>query len=121
MEGYSNLTVAKESNSEITYQLTWQMLPQKFKEKYIEYHQGDTVLNCEAQVGLTLFYVLLLLIGLPGNLMTCIIIWCNSNKITPTNCFLLNLAIVDIITLITGEYSVPVFKKPWKLFSNHVD
>ena len=36
MEGYSNnLTVAKESNSEITYQLTWQMLPQKFKEKYI--------------------------------------------------------------------------------------
>ena len=120
MEGYSNITVAKESNSEITYQLTWQMLPQKFKEKYIEYHQGDTVLNYEAQVGLTLFYVLLLLIGLPGNLMTCIIIWCNSNKMTPTNCFLLNLAIVDIITLMTGKYSVPIFKKSWGLSLNHV-
>ena len=111
MEGYSNhTTVEIESNSERTYQLTWEMLPQKFKEIYIDYHQGDTVLNYEAQVGLTLFYVVLILLGLPGNLMTCIIIWCNSNIITPTNCFLLNLAIVDIITLITGKWCANLTK-----------
>ena len=112
MEGYSNhTTVEIESNSERTYQIkTWEILPQKFKEIYIDYHQGDTVLNYEAQVGLTLFYVVLILLGLPGNLMTCIIIWCNSNIITPTNCFLLNLAIVDIITLITGKWCANLTK-----------
>ena len=101
----SNFT--EETISEInitTKQLPWRILPQQFKDKYIEHFQGESnVLNYEAQIGVTVFYVLLLLVGLPGNIMTCIIIWYNSTSITPTNCFLLNLAVVDIITLVTGK------------------
>ena len=100
----SNFT--EETISEInitTQELPWRILPQQFKDKYIEHFQGENVLNYEAQIGVTVFYVLLLLVGLPGNIMTCIIIWYNSTSITPTNCFLLNLAVVDLITLVTGK------------------
>ena len=72
---------------------------------------GEAALEVKAQVGVTLFYILLLLAGFPGNLMTCIIILYNSNMMSPTNCFLLNLAIVDLMTLITGKCLKNIFKK----------
>ena len=99
---FTEETIISEINI-TTQELPWRILPQQFKDRYIEHFQHENVLNYEAQIGVTVFYVLLLLVGLPGNIMTCIIIWYNSTSITPTNCFLLNLAVVDIITLVTGK------------------
>ena len=52
---------------------------------------------------MTVFYGVLFILGVPGNLLTCFIILLNSYMKAPPNYFLFNLAIVDIITLTMGK------------------
>ena len=54
-------------------------------------------------VGMTMFYVWLFALGIPGNFLTCLIIFMNSYMRTPPNYYLFNLAITDIITLTIGK------------------
>ena len=80
----------------------------------IGYHPNITILSdarveemsisYEAKVFLTIYYVTLATIGIPGNIMTCFFSFeKSSRKMSATNCFLLNLSIVDLLNLTLGE------------------
>ena len=53
--------------------------------------------------GLGTYYSILLFIGIPGNGLTCLIILTNSYMRTAPNIFLFNIALADLVTLITGK------------------
>ena len=63
------------------------------KEKY-GHLQGSVI---------TTYYVILMLVGIPGNVLTCLIIKANAYMRTPPNYYLANLAAVDLITLVSGK------------------
>ena len=51
---------------------------------------------------LGVYYAVLLVIGLPGNILTSLVILTNSHMQTAPNMYILNLAIVDVVTLAIG-------------------
>ena len=51
---------------------------------------------------LGLYYGVLLVIGIPGNILTALVILTNSHMHTAPNMYILNLAIVDVVTLAIG-------------------
>ena len=53
--------------------------------------------------GLGTYYSALLFIGIPGNALTCLIILTNSYMRTAPNIFLFNIALADMVTLMTGK------------------
>ena len=64
----------------------------------------DMSISYEAKVFLTVYYVTLATIGIPGNILTCVFsVEKSSRKMSATNCFLLNLSIVDLLNLSLGE------------------
>ena len=71
---------------------------------FIESVLGSSHINFPTLIPLTIIYSIFLVVGVGGNLFTCIVIICNEYMRTPTNIFLLNLAIVDIATLIISKY-----------------
>ena len=61
-------------------------------------------------VGMTIFYGSLFLLGVPGNFLTCLIIFMNSYMRAAPNYYLFNLAVADILTLSIGKlYSIFIF------------
>ena len=78
----------------------WNDLTVKQKQKYLEVNQGPRQRFSKSQaIPITIYYGALLAIGVPGNLLTCLIIITNSYMRTPPNFFLLNLAATDLLTL----------------------
>ena len=59
----------------------------------------------------TAYYIIFTLVGIPGNVLTCLIIKVNSYMHTPPNYYLLNLALVDLITLVSGKNVMKSDKK----------
>ena len=51
----------------------------------------------------TLFYCCSMLVGIAGNAITCLIVKVNSYMQTSSNYYLVNLAVVDLITLVLGK------------------
>ena len=51
----------------------------------------------------TIFYSVVSILGVPGNILTCTTILANSYMRTVPNFFILNLAITDLITLLGGK------------------
>ena len=51
----------------------------------------------------TIFYSTVSILGIPGNILTCMTIITNSYMRTTPNFFILNLAITDLITLLGGK------------------
>ena len=51
----------------------------------------------------TIFYSVVSILGVPGNILTCMTIVANSYMRTVPNFFILNLAITDSITLLGGK------------------
>ena len=70
---------------------------------YIEATLGDSHVNMTTLIPLTIIYSIFLIVGICGNLSTCIVILSNEYMRTPTNAYLLNLAIADIATLIISK------------------
>ena len=70
---------------------------------YIEATLGDSHVNMTTLIPLTIIYSIFLIVGICGNLSTCIVIISNEYMRTPTNAYLLNLAIADIATLIISK------------------
>ena len=66
---------------------------------FIQEMLGDSHINFESLYFLTIIYSIFLVVGVCGNLSTCIVILSNEYMRTPTNVYLLNLAIADIATL----------------------
>ena len=52
---------------------------------------------------LGVYYAVLLVIGIPGNILTGLVILTNSHMQTAPNMYILNLAIVDVVTLAIGR------------------
>ena len=70
---------------------------------FIEATLGDSHINWSTLIPLTIIYSIFLIVGVCGNLATCIVIISNEYMRTPTNAYLLNIAIADIATLIISK------------------
>lgn len=55
-------------------------------------------------IPLTVVYSIIFLTGIVGNICTCLVIARNQYMQTATNCYLFNLAIADMMTLLFGKY-----------------
>ena len=53
----------------------------------------------------TIFYSIVSILGIPGNILTCMTIMTNSYMRTASNYFIFNLAVTDLITLLGGKHS----------------
>lgn len=73
------------------------------KESFLSEKLGPKQLDYSRSVILTILYTTLFMVGFSGNLLTVVIILCNSYMRIPPNFFLLSLAIADIITLLGGN------------------
>jgi hypothetical protein len=67
---------------------------------------GDSHINYESLFFLIIIYSIFLVVGVFGNLSTCIVILTNEYMRTATNVYLFNLAIADIATLVICKLSV---------------
>jgi len=74
-----------------------------YLEQYLGYRHRSAV-EC---VSLTAVYLLILLTGVVGNVVTCIVIVRNSYMHTATNCYLFSLAISDTFQLVLGTFTAP--------------
>ena len=82
----------------------WKNLTKAEKTKILQLAQGSSIPHgIGAAIGLTTYYVILLVLGIPGNLLMCCIILTNSYMRTAPNLFLFNIALADIFTLIFGK------------------
>ena len=82
----------------------WINLNKTEQETFLELAQGPSRRHSEgSSIGLSIYYIILLCFGIPGNLVTCCIILMNSYMRTAPNLFLLNIAIADLFTLILGK------------------
>ena len=66
---------------------------------------GSADINWGTLLPLTIIYTIFLVVGVCGNIATCIVIVNNEYMRTATNVYLLNLAITDIATLLIGNYT----------------
>ncbi|XP_043800244.1 neuropeptides capa receptor-like [Apis laboriosa] len=85
--------------------------------KYLEKVRGPKYLPLTLIVPITLTYVVIFVTGFVGNIITCIVIWRNPTMQTPTNYYLFNLAVSDLLFLILGlpfELSVFWQQYPWQ-------
>lgn len=55
---------------------------------------------------ITIFYAIIFIAGILGNLITCIVISRNKFMHTATNFYLFNLAVSDLILLLSGELEI---------------
>ena len=70
---------------------------------YIKNTLGDSHINWATLLPLTVIYSLFLVVGVCGNLATCMVIMSNEYMRTATNVYLTNLAIADIATLVISK------------------
>ena len=71
---------------------------------FIKENLGDSHVNWATLIPLTITYSIFLVVGISGNLSTCIVILSNEYMRTATNVYLLNLAIADIATLVLSKH-----------------
>ena len=83
----------------------WQTLSKKQKVDILRQTQGDPqIYNDWITISVNTFYGLLLVVGIPGNGLSILIILTNSYMRTSPNIFLLNIALADFVTLTMGKY-----------------
>ena len=82
----------------------WENLTEDQRNSILNMTLGSPQMHSmRVTTGLTLYYGILLSVGIPGNGLTCLIILTNSYMRTAPNIFLFNIALADLITLITGK------------------
>ena len=64
---------------------------------------GPSHVSWSTLLPLTMIYSIFLVVGLSGNIATCIVILSNEYMRTATNVYLLNLAITDVATLVISK------------------
>ena len=80
------------------------------KEEYLEFILGKKEkYSSIAGKALTSYYIVIVFVGVIGNVLTAWVISISPALQTPSNYFLCNLAIVDIVTLLLGKYSLTYF------------
>ena len=82
----------------------WANLSTEEQYKYLEEALGPQHKSGEKKVVIpTIIYSAISILGIPGNILTCLTIITNSYLKTPPNYFIFNLAAVDLVTLIIGK------------------
>jgi hypothetical protein len=88
----------------------WDDLSKFDKDDYLLKRHGPKHMEKSVAVGMTIFYGSLFLLGVPGNFLTCLIIFMNSYMRAAPNYYLFNLAVADILTLSIGKlYFISAF------------
>ena len=88
----------------------WANLSTEEQYKYLEEALGPQHKSGEKKVVIpTIIYSAISILGIPGNILTCLTIITNSYLKTPPNYFIFNLAAVDLVTLIIGKCNRPQF------------
>ena len=64
---------------------------------------GPKNLPLASVIPMTIFYSLIFVCGMVGNVSTCLVIANNQYMQTATNMYLFNLAVTDMLTLLAGE------------------
>ena len=77
---------------------------------YIVKYLGKPRINDATLFPLTVIYSVFLVVGLMGNMATCIVILNNEYMKTPTNVYLINLAVADMATLVLGKLKQKAFE-----------
>ena len=86
-------------------QFWWKSLNKSTQEDYMEYLLGKKErYDSIALNSLTIYYLFLILVGVIGNVLTAWVITISAALQTPSNYFLCNLAIIDLVTLFLGKY-----------------
>ena len=76
------------------------------QDRFLEEALGPQHKHGETKVLIpTIIYSAISILGIPGNILTCLTIITNSYLKTAPNYFIFNLAAVDLITLIIGKKS----------------
>ena len=70
---------------------------------YIERHLGARHLPLTTIIPISLVYFCIFVVGVLGNVSTCLVIFKNKYMQTPTNLYLANLAISDLMTHLVGK------------------
>ena len=70
---------------------------------FIEATLGPSHIDWSTLLPITIIYSIFLIVGVCGNLITCIVILNNEYMWTATNVYLLNLAVADIATLVISK------------------
>ena len=73
---------------------------------YISKHLGDQHLPLTTIIPITVVYSIIFIVGVLGNVSTISVILKNKYMHTPTNVYLANLAISDLLTHVVGKYIV---------------
>ena len=82
----------------------WHVLPRELKSEILRKMQGDPQrYSSGITISVITYYGLLLLVGIPGNGLSILIILTNSYMRTSPNIFLLNIALADFVTLTMGK------------------
>ncbi|XP_031629910.1 neuropeptides capa receptor-like [Contarinia nasturtii] len=86
------------------------------RNDFIAHERGPQMQNLLYAIPITLVYSLILLAGIVGNLIVCIVIVRNSSMHTATNYYLFNLAVSDMVYLLFGlPFDILVYwhQYPW--------
>lgn len=73
------------------------------EEDYLKYQMGPKHLPTSVVVPITIVYVIIFIMGIVGNIMTCWVILRNPVMQTATNYYLFSLAISDLLLLVLGK------------------
>ncbi|XP_076336558.1 neuropeptides capa receptor-like [Tachypleus tridentatus] len=76
--------------------------PNMTERQYLELRMGPQQISSVIIIPITVVYVLIFVSGIIGNIVVCLAITRNSHFQTPTNYYLLSLAISDLLILIFG-------------------
>ena len=93
----------RSGHNATTLNLTWDILPDHFKNEYVEVALAKEPYSVFSNVLMTFFYVVILVFGMVGNFMTLIVISWEKGTKSPANLFLISLSLADIITLLIGN------------------
>ena len=83
---------------------SWDELSSKEQNQFLQETLGSPRKYGKKKVLIpTIFYSTVSVLGIPGNILTCLTIYKNSYMKTASNFFIFNLAIADLVTLILGK------------------
>lgn len=82
----------------------WTRLKNMSEEEYLEYQLGPKHLSLSVVVPITVVYVIIFIMGIVGNILTCWVILRHQLMQSATNYYLFSLAISDLLLLVLGTY-----------------
>ena len=85
---------------------TWKELNSKQRVKLLEKAIGTRRMNLHSAIPMSIYFVLIFIIGVSGNILSCLIILTNGYMRIPQNFFLVSLSIIDLINLTFGKLNL---------------